>query len=140
MSTQVREVVQLVNGHINEHPTDSVSAAKVLSTVATFAYKNDIPKEVIKHQQHQQDINVASDGKLMRHQRHFLTNTGECRVDGELVQLCHHLGQEQDEHQGELFLPLSRDEALGRAGAAGQVCSGYLNKFVFLPNTFYGCV
>ena len=53
MSNQVREVVQLVNGHINEHPTDSVSATKVLSTVATFAYKNDIPKEVIQHQQHQ---------------------------------------------------------------------------------------
>ena len=53
MSNQVREVVQLVNGHINEHPTDSVSATKVLSTVATFAYKNDIPKEVIHHQQHQ---------------------------------------------------------------------------------------
>ena len=53
ISNQVREVVQLVNGHINEHPTDSVSATKVLSTVATFAYKNDIPKEVIHHQQHQ---------------------------------------------------------------------------------------
>ena len=43
---QVLEVVDMVNGHISKNPTDSTSAGKVLSTVATFAYKNPIPKEV----------------------------------------------------------------------------------------------
>ena len=43
---QVLEVVDMVNGHISKNPTDSISAGKVLSTVATFAYKNPIPKEV----------------------------------------------------------------------------------------------
>ena len=39
----------MVNSHISKNPADSVSASKVLSTVATFAYKNNIPKEVIQH-------------------------------------------------------------------------------------------
>ena len=43
---QVLEVVDMVNGHISKNPTDSTSAGKVLSTVATFAYKNPIPMEV----------------------------------------------------------------------------------------------
>ena len=59
MSTQVREVVKLVNTHISKHPTDSVSAGKVLSTVATFAYKNDIPKEVIQHKHSQLRHNIS---------------------------------------------------------------------------------
>ena len=36
----------MVNGHISKNPTDATSAGKVLSTVATFAYRNPIPKEV----------------------------------------------------------------------------------------------
>ena len=51
MLNQVKEVVELVNTHVAKHPTDSTSAGKVLSTVATFAYKNDIPKEVSQHKQ-----------------------------------------------------------------------------------------
>ena len=43
---QVKEVVEMVNNHISKQPTDSISASKVVSTIATFAYKNDIPKEV----------------------------------------------------------------------------------------------
>ena len=43
---QVLEVVDMVNGHISKNATDSTSAGKVLSTVATFAYKNPIPMEV----------------------------------------------------------------------------------------------
>ena len=43
---QVLEVVDMVNDHISKNPKDSISAGKVLSTVATFAYKNPIPKEV----------------------------------------------------------------------------------------------
>ena len=43
---QVLEVVEMVNSHISKNPKDSISAGKVLSTVATFAYKNPIPKEV----------------------------------------------------------------------------------------------
>merc|ERR1719266_1184771 len=43
---KVKEVVELVNTHVAKHPTDSISAGKVLSTVATFAYKHNIPKEV----------------------------------------------------------------------------------------------
>ena len=43
---QVLEVVDMVNGHISKNPTDSISAGKGVRKVATFAYKNPIPKEV----------------------------------------------------------------------------------------------
>ena len=46
MLNQVKEVVELVNTHVAKHPTDSTSAGKVFSTVSTFAYKNNILKEV----------------------------------------------------------------------------------------------
>ena len=39
----------MVNNHVSKHPTDSISASKVVSTIATFAYKNDISKEVNQH-------------------------------------------------------------------------------------------
>ena len=49
MLNQVKEVVELVNTHVAKHPTDSTSAGKVLSTVATFAYKNNIPNQVTQY-------------------------------------------------------------------------------------------
>ena len=39
----------MVNTHIPKHPADSVCAGMVVSTIATFAYKNDISKEVNQH-------------------------------------------------------------------------------------------
>ena len=40
---KIDDFVQTVNDHMENNPKDEISALKVVSTVASFAFKNDLP-------------------------------------------------------------------------------------------------